>query len=288
MTVRDGAVRDVAKIVDNGAGAKRWDLVVLGDGYRANELPKYEKDVDAIVAGILSTHPFDRLKAAINVHRVNVESTESGAGDLCAGVRRATFFDSNFCAHNIGHLLVADSVTAVETAVDAVPTMNAALVIVNSTTYGGSGGAVPVCSLAPQAVGIALHEMGHSQFGLADEYAHSIRPGQDTFAGPEPAEPNVTARLEPLKWAALTTSGVPVPTSVNGNCAEVDAEPSPYAPETVGAFEGAFYHHCGVYRPQYDCKMRNVTSEFCHVCVATIERVLRPFLPTGKRRSVRS
>jgi hypothetical protein len=44
--------------------------------------------------------------------------------------------------------------------------------IVNSDQFGGTGGAVPVCSVAGGAVDIALHEMGHSYFGLADEYPY--------------------------------------------------------------------------------------------------------------------
>jgi hypothetical protein len=289
MSPRNGSIRSVAKIVDNGSGSARWDLVVLGDGYHADELAKYEQDVEALVAGILATRPFDRLRAAVNVHRVNVESLESGAGDLCAGVRRSTYFDSNFCGHQIDRLLVADTATGLETAIDAVPTMNAALIVVNSTTYGGSGGAVPVCSLASGAYNIALHEMGHSQFGLADEYADSLRPGQDIFQEDEPGEPNVTSQIAPLKWSHLATEGVPLPTTENPNCAEVDGQDSPFPPEAVGAFEGAFYHHCGVYRPQQDCKMRNVAADFCQVCEETIERVLQPFLPrTTRRRSVRS
>ncbi len=295
MSPRDGSVQSVAKIVDNGSGSARWDLVVMGDGYRAAELSKYEEDVEAIVAGIFTTPPFDHLRRAINVHRVNVESLDSGAGDLCAGIRRSTFFDSNFCGHQIDRLLVADAATGLETAIDAVPTMNAALLVVNSEAYGGSGGAVPVCSLASGAYNIALHEMGHSQFGLADEYADSLRPGQDVFNGDEPGEPNVTSGIAPLKWSHLVAEDTPLPTTENPDCAEVDRQGSPFPPETVGAFEGAFYHHCRVYRPQHDCKMRNVTADFCQVCVETIERVLQPYLPgtakppsKTKRRSARS
>jgi hypothetical protein len=289
MSPRDGSVRSVAKIVDHGSGSARWDLVIMGDGYRSDELAKYESDVEVLVAGILTTPPFDRLRGAVNVHRVNVESRESGAGDLCAGTRRSTFFDSNFCGHQIDRLLIADAATGLETAVDAVPTMNASLIVVNSETYGGSGGAVPVCSLASGAYNIALHEMGHSQFGLADEYADSLRPGQDIFQGDEPGEPNVTSRIAPLKWSHLVAEGVPLPTTGNPDCAEVDVQASPFPPETVGAFEGAFYHHCRIYRPQHDCKMRNVAADFCRVCAETIERVLQPFLPKStRRRSVRS
>lgn len=292
MSAKHGRVRGVSKIVDNGPERKRWDLVIMGDGYRADELAKYQRDVDAIAAAIFRIRPFDRLGGGINIHRVDVESAESGAGDLCQGIDRRTFFGANFCGHRIDRLLVADTAVALDAALDAIPAMNASLLVVNSTTYGGSGGTVPVCSTAPGAFNVALHEMGHSHFGLADEYADPIREGQNRYTGAEPGEPNVTARLAPLKWASSASPGVALPTTSNPDCTQNDRRPSPVAAQTVGAFEGAFYHHCGVYRPQYDCKMRNVEADFCAVCIAAIERVLQPFAPPPpprrKRRSARS
>jgi hypothetical protein len=49
---------------------------------------------------------------------------------------------------------------------------------------------------------------------------------------------------------------------------------------TVGLFEGADYYHCGVYRPEFDCRMRNTAKPFCGVCQQVIVKKLTPFLPT--------
>jgi len=282
MSTADGTVLGTQRIVDNGPSAKRWDLVIMGDGYRADEIPKYEADVASIIAAIFRTPPFDALRPAINVHRVDVASADSGAGDLCTGLRRATFFGSNFCSGNIDRLLVCDTMTALDTAITAVPEMNASLVLVNSTTYGGSGGYVPVFSLAANAFEIALHEMGHSHFGLADEYPllqNCHEGGHERYAGPEPAEPNVTSRPNALKWSSLATAGVSVPTTLNADCSDCDGQPNPVAADAVGAFEGARYFRCGLFRPQYDCRMRTLGSPFCAVCQQTIRRVLGPFMP---------
>ena len=46
------------------------------------------------------------------------------------------------------------------------------ILVVNSTVYGGSGGSVGTYSLASGATEIAIHEMGHTAFGFADEYAY--------------------------------------------------------------------------------------------------------------------
>ena len=294
MSSRNGSILGVEKIADNGPGASRWDLVVMGDGYRAGEIGQYRQDVDGVTNAIFSTAPFDQLRGAINVHRVDVASDESGAGDLCSGVERATFFDSKFCVNRIDRLLVSDDEVALDVAIEAVPQMNAAIIVVNSTTYGGSGGAVPVFSLAEGAFEIALHEMGHSHFGLADEYPFLLdchEEGHARYRGPEPVEPNVTATLAPLKWGQLLTSGVSVPTTRNANCEDCDQQPNPASGETVGAYEGARYFRCGIFRPQYGCRMRALGAPFCAVCQESITRVLSPFLPptllAGKRRSVR-
>mmetsp|Transcript_91604 Transcript_91604/g.196381 ORF Transcript_91604/g.196381 Transcript_91604/m.196381 type:complete len:823 (+) Transcript_91604:70-2538(+) len=47
------------------------------------------------------------------------------------------------------------------------------LVIHNSDTYGGAGGRVATASINPAAPQVAIHEIGHSMFGLGDEYTSS-------------------------------------------------------------------------------------------------------------------
>jgi hypothetical protein len=90
-----------------------------------------------------------------------------------------------------------------------VPKWNGILVIVNSTTYGGSGGAVAVFSRAAGASEIGIHELSHSAFGLADDaefYGGCRREaGMTTTTGAEPAQPNVTANTDrnTLKWGGF-------------------------------------------------------------------------------------
>jgi hypothetical protein len=84
---------------------------------------------------------------------------------------KRTYFDATFCGDGRNRrLLVVDDATAEVVATDQVPDWDAVLVIVNSTVYGGSGGKIAVLSLDTEAVNLALHELGHSVFQLADEY----------------------------------------------------------------------------------------------------------------------
>jgi IgA Peptidase M64 len=294
MTASDGTVIGTTKILDHGSATVRWNLVLLGDGYRQQELGQFASDAQGFVDTLLVTPPFDDLQAAINVFRVDVASTDSGADDPAAcggtGATADTFFDATFCGDGSNQrLLVVNDATVSQVASDEVPEWHVALVVVNSSVYGGSGSpanGLAVFSLADQAVLIALHELGHAGFELADEYptcagCDSGETGHDNYAGGEPDRANVTANTDrqSLKWGDLVQATTAVPTTENANCTQCDTQPSSVPPGTVGAFEGAGYFHCGLYRPEFECRMRSHVRPFCVVCQRRIRETLEPFLP---------
>lgn len=295
MGTSDGAILGVTKIVDHGANALRWNLVILGDGYRSAEISQYHDDVRAFVNALYRTPPFDRLWCGINVHRVDVTSTDSGADDpgTCgdgstgSAATPRTYFDATFCSDgNARRLLTVNDGTALSVAQAQVPAVDMTMVIVNTAQYGGSGGAVATFSLAPNAAEIGIHEMGHTAFGLADEYEYYLGCGVDTdrntYAGGEPTEPNVTidTNRATIKWGDLVAPTTAMPTTQNTNCAVCDPQANPLAAGTTGAFEGARYYHCGCYRPAFDCRMRALGNPFCPVCERVIVNALTPFLQT--------
>lgn len=289
MTIADGSVGALTKILDHGPDTLRWNVVVLGDGYQAAELPTFATDAQNFATKLTSTAPFSTLAAAINIYRVDVTSTDSGADDpaACAGGAGTTvntYFDATFCGGGPPRreLLTIDTALAVSTAKAQVPNTHLAIVIVNSTIYGGSGGAAAVFSRDASAVEIALHELGHTAFGLADEYATpSATTGGDSYTGTEPIEPNVTTVTDraTIKWSSLLTAGIAMPTTNNADCSLVDPHPSPVPADNVGAFEGARYFHCGLFRPQFDCRMHTLGTVYCAVCSAEIVKTLTPHQP---------
>jgi hypothetical protein len=291
VSTADGRVLGTTKLVDSGPTPLRWNLVLMGDGYQASELPIFHSDADAFVARFLSTDPFGELKRGINVFRVDVQSTDSGARDPVAcggtGAMPRTFFDASYCNQNIQRLLTVNVNTALSTASAQVPQVRMTMVIVNSLVYGGSGGAVAVFSRDPQAPEIAIHEMGHTAFHFADEYesfsgCSSGEVGHERYAGNEPVEPNVTADISraKLKWGNLVGAATGLPTTATPNCAFCDPRvTSPVPAGTIGAFEGARYFHCGAYRPEFNCRMRVLGQPFCGVCQDVIRRSLAPFMP---------
>lgn len=164
----------------------------------------------------------------------------------------------------------------------------APLVLVdNSQASGGSASdGIGWFSMQGDWVPVAIHELGHSAFGLADEYDTD---GPPRHANVEPAEPNVTTRptrdalrifwnfgpskFSLIRWHELMDPATPEPTSVpNATCSPLSfpgekqiAKPGVPA-QAVGLFEGANYSPCAVFRPRLRCRMRHSADEFCQVC----------------------
>jgi hypothetical protein len=296
MSTSDGYVLGDHKIVDHGPNAQRYNIVILGDGYRSTELTKYANDVQTFIDQLRATAPYTDLWCGINVFRIDVVSTDSGADDpgTCgdgstgSGATPRTYFDSTFCSDGGSRrLLSCNDDTAHDLAVARVPEAHIIMVIVNTTEYGGSSdGRVAKFSTASSSAEIALHEMGHLAFGFADEYdcrtCVAGETGHDQFPGPEPGEPNITADTDrnTIKWKNLLTSATDaLPTTQNGDCSTRDTQSNPKADSYVGAYEGAGYFHCGCYRPSFNCRMRELGQPFCAVCQKAIRDTLASHLP---------
>jgi hypothetical protein len=289
MSTSDGSIIGTTKIVDHGSAARRFNIVILGDGYQMAQLTEFANDATSFVNTLFATPPYDSLRSGINVYRIDVSSTDSGADDpsACGGAGGAvrTYFDASFCNSGMRRLLVVNDATVMAVAGAHVPQWTMLLVIVNSTVYGGSGGQVATFSLASGANEIALHEMGHSAFGLADEYEFYFGCGLDADRNnhpySEPASFNVTVNTDrgTLKWRDLVAMSTAVPTTSNATCAACDPQATPVPSGTVGLFEGADYYHCGAFRAQFACRMRALGNPFCAVCERRIRDMLSPYLP---------
>jgi hypothetical protein len=291
MSAADGSVGATTKIVDNGPDSRRWNLVIMGDGYQEAELGQFATDAQHFVDQLFSTPPYKGLQRAINVYRVDVTSVDSGTDVPRAmpPVTAQTYLDSTFPTPESTDpdrlLFLPDEATAraLSVANTAVPANHARMVIVNSAAYGGSGGPVGVMSTAPDSAQIGIHELGHSAFGLADEYQYMLGCGneadRDNHPNVEPSEPNVTVNDDPatIKWASQVFN-TPMPRLGNSDCSTCNADANPYAAGAVGAFAGAHYYHCGAYRPSYDCMMRTLGQPLCAVCASHINGSLYPHM----------
>src|SRR5215510_15777432 len=125
MGTSDGTILGTTKIVDNGPNSARFNLVIMGDGYQSGQMTQFATNAQSFVNALFAAPPFDSLRTAINVHRIDVTSTDSGADDptTCGGpgTTARTYFDAAFCNSGIRRLLIVNSGTAITVADARVP-----------------------------------------------------------------------------------------------------------------------------------------------------------------------
>ncbi|QNH61102.1 M64 family metallopeptidase [Hymenobacter sediminicola] len=235
----------VDTLVKTGPLDRRINLVFLSDGYQASELARFRTDVDRIVATMFTQTPFREYQAYFNVFAVRVPSAQSGAShprtapDCTSSTLPVAvvnnYFGSSFDQGGIHRLLVPRNQSAVASVLAAsFPLYDQAFIVVNSTEYGGSGGALATSSVHPSANEISIHEIGHSFSGLSDEYWAGQQYARETQNMTQQADPTL------VKWAAwMGTNGIGI------------------------------YPHTGNatwYKPHQNCKMQVLGVPFCSVC----------------------
>jgi hypothetical protein len=299
-------------------GADRGlNIVVLSEGFLASREAVFLAQVTRFDRVLRRTSPFHRFPSLITVSALFVPSNASIAhitdATRCAWrVPNAagqhppdnmaspfdTAFGALYCrqrdntpAHQFVERALAGDNAKVRAAINAEPRLASLrvspLVLVDNTkAFGG---------LAPDHIGwfsmvgdwvqVAIHELGHSAFGLADEYDNE---GPAIHGAFEPINPNITTRgthtqlrdffaVAPTKfslqrWSELIDPATPAPTSLpNPTCVAIEPKGTqsakPGVPAgAVGLFEGADYSPCGVFRPRLDCRMRHNPTDFCPVC----------------------
>jgi len=246
------------------------DIVILADGYTADEQEKLLRDAQRLSAAFIGHAPFADHADKISLRTIGIISNESGIDQP----RENIFVDSALsCSYNTfdsARYVLTSAVKDMRDYAALVP-YDAIVIMFNTDRYGGGGIFNLYCTFAAddeKAAYLFLHEGGHSLFGLGDEYYSSSVSYNDFHKTTvEPWEPNITALLEgqPLKWEVFMSGGTPVPTPVED---ESDSQ-------TVGVFEGAGYTAKGLYRPTADSIMKSNTNlDFGPVNTAHIIRLL--------------
>lgn len=230
----------------SGPSSGRFDIVLVGDGYTSAEMAKWRSDAQRVASGLLADPLFAAHAQAINIRRVDVTSAQSGIDDLTYGVYRNTALGMSIGCYNTERLVCADSnlVYAAIAPVTPADGRDVIVAIANTTRYGGAGGGIATMTMHASAIELALHEIGHTAFNLADEYDYG-----SCYNASEPGEPNVSRQYQrtTLKWRDLIAPSTPLPT------------PTGRHPNgTVGAFTGGRYCTAGIYRPTENSRMRTL------------------------------
>ncbi len=232
----------VKTILKSGPTQNRYDMVILGDGYTAQEQSRFDSDCAKFVTGLFAKEPYKSFKNFFNVHTVYRASKESGADqpDASPPIVRDTVYDASYATGGTARCLYIKNTTqAAKDAALAPANEGRILVLVNDSRYGGCAGTYAVSYNGGSMVEVQTHEFGHSFAGVADEYDYPY----DTYTGGEPSQKNVT--IDPTgkkKWPAWI--------GIQG----------------ISAFGGARYYKKGIYRPAANCLMRSLGQPLCAVC----------------------
>ena len=302
----------VVAIHESGDPATKVDLLLLGDGYTAEEHEEFIAKARELTDILFETSPFKERKDDFNIWALAPAAAQSGVSrpstntyrDSPAGVTydafRAVRYVLTFDNKNMRRIASSTPYDFIE-------------ILTNTETYGG-GGIYGLFSTAAAnsewAPYLFVHEFGHHFAGLADEYYTSAAVYEPPETIVEPYEPNVTALLDPaeLKWKHYVAPNTPLPTpwpkaefeehslAVQERRAEMRAanvsedemnalfrytkefseelfSKSEYS-DSIGAFEGANYEAEGYYRSELNCLMFTRFEHFCQVCSDAIEAVI--------------
>jgi len=302
----------VVAIINNGDPAQKVDLLLLGDGYTAEEHDDFVAKAQEMADILFATSPFKERKEEFNVWALAPPAAQSGVSRPSTNTYRDSPVGAMYDAFRSERYVLTFDNKAWRRIASSTP-YDFVEILVNNDIYGG-GGIYGLFSTAAAnsewAPYLFVHEFGHHFAGLADEYFTS----SVAYEGPdviiEPYQPNVTALLDPddLKWKHLVAPNTPLPTpwpeaefeehslAVQVTRRQMRADNVPEAEmndlfrytkeyaETLfaqneyrnitGAFEGANHEAKGYYRSAQNCLMFTRTDFFCSVCAAAIEKVI--------------
>lgn len=205
----------------NGDSAHKVDLLLLGDGYTAAEMGKFEQRARALTDRLFSVSPFKERASDFNVWALAVPTPESGVSRPSTGIQRASSIGARYDIFGSERYVLTLDNRAFRELAQYAP-YDAVEIMVNGETYGGGGIFGQFSTVAADNDWrdyVFVHEFGHHFAGLADEYYTSpVSYAAADKPSVEPWEPNVTALLDPdnLKWKRDPTSPmvamVPLPT----------------------------------------------------------------------------
>ena len=310
--------RHVVAIENNGDPATKVDLLLLGDGYTADEQEDFYKKARDLTEDLFATSPFMERRSDFNVWALAPPAAESGVSRPSTNTYRDSPVGATYDAFRSERYVLTNNNSDWRRIASSTP-YDFVEILTNSDTYGG-GGIYGLFSTAAAnsewAPYLFIHEFGHHFAGLADEYYTSSVAYEAPTEIVEPYEPNVTALLDPenLKWKHLVKSDTPLPTpwpkyayekhslAYQARRANMRKENAPESEmnklfranqnivegmfsraanrDRVGAFEGAIYQSKGYYRSEQNCIMFTRTTDFCRVCAAAIEQVIDEYTKT--------
>lgn len=235
-----------------GSSEKCIDVVIVPEGYTADEMDLFYNDAGIAVNSLLSHEPFKTMKDRFNIIAVELASKDGAVSVPLQGLWTETALSSHFSTFYTDRYLTTLRLRQLHDKLAGVPYEHI-IILANTDVYGG-GGIFNSYTLTTahhaQFAPVVVHEFGHSFGGLADEYFYDDQYEQYYNSETEPWEPNITTKVDfESKWKDMPDAAL---------------------------YEGGGYMSKGVWRGSEDCRMKtNRYPEFCPVCRRSLERIIR-------------
>ncbi len=245
-------------IIYRGQQDDKYDLVFVGDGFRAQDQQLFQKKVQQVLNRMRSFAPYAQQFRGFNVWLLSFESNETGLDNEANGVMRDTVL-SLAVDKNIPRMLVipACAKKLVSGAIAAYGLKPDAIVIVSNDHWpaGGRDKDYVAVTISGEMSTIVTHELGHLIGNLRDEYdcykCDPTQPDPPPGVGPNKCQINVT--LDPVNYPLATNVLV------------------------ENLFPGAWNRKTGAWRSEDQCHMRNRNSPFCKICDRALSQALEEY-----------
>ena len=248
-------------LIKSGSSEDKIDVVIVAEGYTADEIPAFYADAQTAVDAILSHEPFGTYRDCFNFIAVALTSKDSGVSEPGKGEWKDTALKAHFNTFYMDRYLTTLRLKNMHDKLCGVPYEHI-IILANTDTYGG-GGIYNSYTLTtaghPAFRPVVVHEFGHSFAGLADEYYYDDQYVEYYYPDVEPWEQNITTLADfQSKWKDMLDAG------------------------EAQLLEGGGYQSKGVYRPAPDCRMHtNKAACFCPVCQRAISRIIEFYTKKG-------
>ncbi len=215
--------QDLIEIERHGDPRDKVDVLLLGDGYTAEECrAKFQADAHRLIDVFFAHEPFRHRRNDFNIWGLCPPAEVSGISRPSTGVHRRSPIGATYDAFGSERYVLTFDNRAWRDIASWAP-YEFVEILANGETYGGGGIYNLFATVAVDsdwAPYIFIHELAHHFAGLADEYYTSPVAYEAPKQVREPWEPNVTALAGQtggsdagaLKWADLVTPGTPIPT----------------------------------------------------------------------------
>jgi len=259
----------VFDVFNSGEPAEKVDLVLLSEGYKADEEKLFREDCKKFADGLFSFSPYTENKDKFNIRGVWSPSIDAGPDIPGNDIWNNTRFQGSYYTFDSERYLMVKDFQGIREVAGNAP-YDYIYILANTEKYGGGAVynfyGISAAHHVDETDKIYIHELGHLFAGLGDEYVGGVEYSDFYPANVEPWEPNITTLVDfDQKWKAMLPEGTEIPTPEKNRNAE-----------KLGVYEGAGYVSKGVYRPWINCLMNNLHTIdiFCPVCTKSIQETI--------------